>query len=127
MNKQEEMRHVVIEEYKQHGDAFVAKIASIDDRDQAALITNLQLLVLRENLPEINADEYYYADLLGLAVYNKEQVCLGQVVDFLATGANEVIVVHGEKEHLIPFVFDAYVLKIDVANKTMHVDWDAEF
>lgn len=125
----QEWRSVAIEEYRAHGDGFVAKLVDINDRDAAALITNLQLAVERENLPALEPEkgQYYFADLLGLTVYNQEQIELGQVVDFFATGANDVMVVRGKKEYLIPFVLDTYIVAIDLQTKRMQVEWDSEF
>lgn len=125
-------RAIKIDEYKMHGDGYVAKLSGIDDRDQAALITNLHLAMNREDLPELDTDQYYFNDLLGLQVYNQANIELGQVVDFFATGANDVMVVqgtvgNGKKEYLIPFVLDMYITSIDLPNKKMQVDWDAEF
>lgn len=121
-------RSICVEEYKLHGDAFVAKLSTVADRDAAALLTNLQLAVNREDLPDLNADEYYFNDLLGLQVYNQDDIELGQVAGFFETGANEVMVVrNGKKEYLIPFVLDMYVTAIDLPQKKMRVDWDAEF
>lgn len=120
-------RPIEIEEYKEHGDGFVAKLAEVADRDQAALVTNLQLAVQRDALPELDANEYYFNDMTGMTVVNQENIELGHVVEFFATGANEVMVVRGTKEYLIPFVLDMYILSIDLQAKKMLVDWDAEF
>lgn len=120
-------RPIAIEQYKMHGDGFVAKFSTIDDRDQAALITNLELAVDRNDLPELADKQYYLNDLLGLKVYNQADIELGEVIEFFATGANEVMVVRGTKEYLIPFVLDDYIVSIDVSAKIMRVDWDAEF
>lgn len=119
---------ITIERFRPHGDGFVAKFVDINDRDQAALITNANLAVTRDSLPELDTEQYYLTDLIGLTVYNSENIELGKVVDFFETGANEVIVVRGDKkEHLIPFVLDMYVLDIDLSTKQMRVQWDAEF
>lgn len=118
---------IKVEQFKAHGDGFVAKLAMIDDRDQAALITNAQIAVMRDALPELEEDEHYWADLHGLAVYNQEDVHLGLVVDVFATGANDVIVVQGTKEYLIPYALGSFVLEVDLEQKIMRVDWDAEF
>lgn len=119
---------VKIDHFKPHGDGFVAKLADISDRNQAALITNLNLAVTRDNLPELDTEQYYLTDLIGLTVYNEKDIELGQVADFFETGANDVIVVKsGKKEHLIPFVLDMYVLDIDLTTKQIRVLWDAEF
>lgn len=127
-SRKEGWRQVEVENFRQHGEGFVAKLVDVGDRDQAALITNAQLAVERENLPELDDDDYYFADLLGLTVFNQENIELGRVVDFMATGANDVMIVKGKKkEYLIPFVLDMYILEINTDNKTMRVDWDAEF
>lgn len=118
---------VEIEKVQPHGNAFVAKLAKIDDRDQAALITNAKLAVRREDMPEPESEQYYWADIIGLTVYNQDNVELGTVVDFFATGANDVIVVRSaDHEHLIPFVPDMYVLSVDLVAKQMQVRWDLE-
>lgn len=118
---------VKIEEFRPHAGGFVARLADIFDRDQAALITNLKIAVEREALPDLEDDEYYWTDCHGLLVYNQDQVCLGKIVDIFATGANDVIVVKGDKgEYLIPFVLDSYVEDIDFDAQTMKVRWDLE-
>ncbi len=116
-----------IEEFKAHGDGFVAKLAGVADRDQAALITNSEIATLRENLPELDTEEFYWADMIGLTVLNQDNIELGKVEDYFETGANEVIVVKGENgSHLIPFVPDMYVLDINLSTKQMRVQWDPE-
>jgi 16S rRNA processing protein RimM len=120
-------RPLQIEEFKVHGDGFVAKLAGVEDRDQAALITNAEIAVLRENLPELDSEEFYWNDLIGLTVINQDNIELGNIEDYFETGANDVIVVKGENgSHLIPFVPDMYVLDIDLSTKQMRVQWDPE-
>lgn len=124
-------RPLAIEHFKAHGDAFVVKLHEIEDRDQAALITNGNLAVYREDLPELDPEadkgSYYWADLIGLKVYNQNGIELGETVDFFATGANDVLVVQGETgEHLIPYVPEQYILNVDLAAKQMKVLWDLE-
>lgn len=118
-----------IETFSPHGNGFVAKLAHISDRDQAALITNSKLAVERADLPELEDDEHYWADIMGLAVVNQDNVQLGKVVDFFATGANDVVVVRDEekgKEHLIPYVPEMFILDVDVPAGLMRVQWDPE-
>lgn len=120
-------RSVKIEQFKPHGDSFVAKLADINDRDAAALITNSTVVVYRKDLPELDSEEFYLEDLIGLSVYNQDNIKLGQVKDFFETGANEVLVVQDEAvEHLIPFVPEMFVLNIDLPGKQMQVRWDLE-
>lgn len=127
-SRKEGWKSVKIEAFKEHGDGFVAKLVEVEDRDQAALITNAQLGVTRENLPELDEEQFYLNDLIGLTVFNQDDVELGQVLDFIATGANDVMVVQGKKkQHLVPFVLEMYILDIDLDTKRMRVDWDPEF
>lgn len=119
---------IVVEQFKTHGGCFVAKLEGIDDRDAAALITNAQLAVQRKDFPELEDDEFYFEDLIGLTVFNEDNLKLGEVKEFFATGANDILVVQGEKtEHLIPFVPEMFVIDIDLSNKQMKVRWDPEF
>lgn len=120
---------VEVEQVQLRNGGFTAKLVGIEDRDQAALITNVKLAVLRESMPEL-VDENYWSDVMGLTVYNEDQICLGKIVDIFETGANDVVVVKDEttgKEHLIPYVPEMYVLSVDLAAGTMQVRWDPEF
>ena len=71
--------------------------------------------------------EYYWVDLEGLRVVTVEGVELGHVAHMLSTGANDVMVVHGERERLLPFVQPDYVKGVDFDTGTVTVDWDPEF
>ena len=121
-------RTIKIEQFKTHGDCFIAKLAGIDDRDAAALITNAQLAVYRSDFPELEVGEYYLDDLIGMTVYNQDNVKLGTVKEFFATGANDILVVQDDNaEHLIPFVPEMFVIDIDLSCKKMQVRWELEF
>lgn len=121
-----------VEHAKIHGNTLLVKLDGVSDRDAAFKLKGKQVAVPREQLPEPDADEYYWSDLIGLQVTNQQQVALGEVVDVFETGANDVLVVkqkpggEGERERLIPFIAQV-VLEVDTAGKTMLVDWDAEF
>lgn len=124
LENKDEWQPVNVELFREHGNGYVAKLAGIEDRDQAALITNKKIAVDRLELPELK-DQHYWADLIGLKVLNHNDVVLGKVIEIFATGANDVLVVKGEKEeYLIPLVLDDYVLQVDLANKQMQVHWD---
>lgn len=119
-------REFTVEDAKVHGDHLTAKLQGVNDRDQAFLLKGKQIAVPRDELPEPEEDEYYWSDLIGMRVTNLEQVELGQVKDVFATGANDVLVVQGEQERLIPFVAQV-VLKVDPTEKSITVDWGADF
>lgn len=115
-----------LETAKVHNDVLVVKLKGVNDRDAALKCKGLHVAVARAELPEADEGEYYWSDLIGLEVTNHQGVALGLVVELFETGANDVLVVKGDRERLIPYT-DQAVLEIDLAKKTMLVDWDAEF
>jgi 16S rRNA processing protein RimM len=123
----DERRPVKVESGGPSGKTLVAKLAEIDDRESARVLIGQEIAVLRSDLPELASGEYYWADLLGLEVFNREGQALGTVERMMETGANDVLVIRGEKEHLVPYVPGQYVLRIDLEAGRMEVDWDSEF
>jgi len=115
-----------IEISKIHGNSIVAKLVNIDDRDAAFELRNKTILMPKHELPALEKGEYYWNDLMGHAVINQKQEHLGVVQTFLETGANDVLVVKGDKEHLIPFI-QHVILNVDMGKKEIEVDWDKDF
>lgn len=115
-----------VETVKVHGNTLLVKLAGIDDRDAALACKSRHVAVPREQLPAAGENEYYWSDLIGLKVRNRLQLDFGKVVDVFETGANDVLVVQGDRERLLPFV-DQVVLEVDMPAGTMLVDWDADF
>jgi len=114
-------------EGRRHGKGLVARLAGFDDRDQAAALVGREIAVRREQLPPARPDELYWADLEGLAVETRDGVSLGRVSHLFDTGANDVMVVKGERERLIPFVWGDVVEDVDLAAGKIRVDWDPDF
>ena len=110
-----------------HGKGLVAKFASVIDRSGAEAIAGLYVGAPRESLPKTEADEYYWADLVGLDVVNMQGERLGKVSGLLSSGANEVLCVRdGEHERLLPFV--AQVVKsVDTASGRICVEWGSDW
>ncbi len=96
------------------------------DRDQARQYVNLELAIDRVELPELAENEYYQADLIGLAVSNQQGEYFGRVDSILETGANDVLVIQGEQEYLIPYL-DHVVLEIELAQQKIIVDWQKDY
>ena len=109
------------------GKGIVATLPEIEDRDGAARFVGSEVWVRRSALPKSKRGEYYWTDLEGLEVVTIEGVTLGKVSHLIATGANDVLVVKGERERLIPFVTDDYVKEVDFDSGRVTVDWDPEF
>jgi 16S rRNA processing protein RimM len=116
-----------IKQGKRHGKHLIAMLDNVNDREQAETQVNRKISIYRDQFPELPEDEFYWADLIGLRVELKDGKDLGTIRDMLATGANDVMVVQGEKELLIPFVLGQYVHKVDLEQGVITADWDPEF
>jgi len=110
-----------------HGKGVVAQLKGCDDREQAAMLMQAEIAIPREQLPELQPDEFYWADLEGLKVQTTEGVDLGIVDYLLETGANDVVAVKGERERLIPYLWQDVIQSVDLKAGLMIVDWDPEF
>ena len=110
-----------------HSKGLVVFFKEISDRNIVSLYTQAKIAILREQLPDLAEDEHYWSDLEGMTVQTKQGVILGKVDHLFETGSNDVLVVKGDKERLIPYLKDNTILAIDKANKLIIVDWDPEF
>ena len=111
---------------KAQGKGIIAKLSGCDDRDLAAELIGSDIAIPRDQLPGTGHDEYYWTDLEGLAVQTRDEVSLGRVDHLFETGANDVIVVKGDRQRLIPFIPDV-VLEVSISDGVITVDWDPEF
>ena len=114
-------------EGKKHGKHLVALLENVNDRDQAENLVNRPIAVYRDQFPELPDDEFYWTDLVGLLVHLADGTELGRIERMLATGANDVMVVQGERERLIPFVQEQYVKSVNLDEGIVVVDWDSDF
>lgn len=121
---------------KIHGDTIVGQLAGVADRDAALLLRGYRVYVSRDEFPALEADEFYWVDLIGLQVVNDAGVDLGVVADMIDNGAHSVLRIEFPStgkdgkpvtgERLIPFV-GAYVKTVDQAAKRIVVDWEADY
>ena len=110
-----------------HGKVLVAKLEGIADRTAAEKYKGQLIAVPRAELPEREEGEYYWSDLVGMSVENLAGEKFGMVDSLLETGANDVLVVKGERgETLIPFI-GAVIQQVDLKKKTIRVDWFADY
>lgn len=114
------------EQAKKHGKGVIAKLPNFEIPEAAKKITNAEIAVTREQLPALTGN-YYWNDLHGLTVVNLNNATLGIVDHLFTTPANDVLVVKGTKEFLIPFLLPQFIKEIDLTKKIMVVDWDEEF
>jgi 16S rRNA processing protein RimM len=109
------------------GKGLMVHLPGADDRDAAEALVGSEIWVDRERLPPAAPGEYYWIDLEGLEVVTVEGRALGRVHHMMATGANDVMAVHGDRERLIPFLQPDVVTAVDLEAGRITVDWDAEF
>lgn len=117
----------VLEAGRIQSNGIVVALKGCGDRESAAALRHAAVAVPRSALPEPAPGEYYWHDLIGLAVATTEGVELGRVDHLLETGANDVLVVYGDRERLIPWIQGRVVQSVDLANGRMTVDWDPTF
>jgi len=127
---------ITLDECKVHSNTVVAKISGIDDRNLAEALRGARIFLPRSNFPSASKDEYYWVDLIGLDVVNREGVNLGAVRDLMTTGPHSVLCVEYQAvaedgteaaaERMIPFVA-AYVDGVDIPGKRITVDWQPDY
>lgn len=125
-----------VDEAKNHSGSVVAKFIDLDDRNMAEALRGARIFLPRSSFPAASADEYYWVDLIGLNVINREGIALGCVRDLMATGPHSVLCVEFASvqedgtsitaERMIPFV-SAYVDSVDIAGKCVTVDWQPDY
>ncbi|WP_437883614.1 ribosome maturation factor RimM [Pseudomonas sp. LRF_L74] len=114
------------------GKVLVAKLAGLDDREEARALAGFEICVSRSLLPALDDDEFYWYQLVGLKVIDQNGQLFGVIDHLMETGANDVIAVKpcagsiDDRERLLPYTTQC-VLKVDLDAGEMHVDWDADF
>jgi 16S rRNA processing protein RimM len=124
-----------IAQAREHGDDVVAELRDYSDRSAAETLRGARIFVARSSFPSAALDEFYWVDLIGLQVVNRESVRLGDVVGLIDTGVHSVLRVRAatgapgaaqDAETLIPFVA-AYVDKVDLGTRLISVDWGLDY
>ena len=127
LEKGREQRLLKVIDGRIQGKGIVARLETIERCEQAESLCGWTISIARSQLPEPEKDEYYWSDLIGLAVVTTTGVSLGVVDHLLETGANDVLVVQGDSERLIPFIQGSVLKKIDLVAGLIEVDWDPDF
>jgi 16S rRNA processing protein RimM len=127
---------IAIDESKTHSGSVVAKVSGMDDRTAAEALRGARIFLPRSSFPAASTDEYYWVDLIGLNVVNREGLALGSVRDLMTTGPHSVLCVEYSAtqedgssaiaERMIPFV-SVYVDAVDVPGKRITVDWQPDY
>jgi 16S rRNA processing protein RimM len=109
------------------GKSVVVYLDGINDRDKAEAFIGCDIFISPEQLPKKTEGEYYWSDLIGLRVETNQAVQLGVVDSLLETGANDVLIVKGDRERAVPFLQGQTVINIDLQSGIIIVDWDPDF
>lgn len=125
-----------VTQVKTHGDSVVAATRELADRDAAHALRGARVFVPRSSFPSTTDDEFYWVDLIGAEVVNREGHSLGRVTSLIDTGAHSVLCVRRPDagpdesdttaERLIPFVA-AYVDRVDAVAHRIEVDWGLDY
>ncbi|MGP4123841.1 MAG: ribosome maturation factor RimM [Sodalis sp. (in: enterobacteria)] len=134
IKKPNEWRPIRLESWKRHNQALLIKVKDIDDREAATLLTNCEIVIDASQLPDLDNGEYYWKDLIGCQVVTVGGYQLGEVIDLIETGSNDVLVVKanpkdafGIQERLIPFLDRQVIMSVDLTLYVIKVDWDPGF
>ena len=122
---------LAIKEARTHSDTVVASAHEVEDRTGAEAMRGARIFIPRSSFPGTDKDEYYWVDLIGLAVVNRDGIELGAVRELLSTGAQTVLVMEYAQdgrmqERMIPFV-SIYIDKVDLPARRILVDWQADY
>jgi 16S rRNA processing protein RimM len=112
---------------RQAGQVLVVGLPGVTERDGAMALVGAEVFIERASLPKPAPGEHYWSDLEGLEVVTIEGTSLGRVSHLFATGANDVMVVKGERQRLIPYLPERVVRGVDLEAGRIEVDWDPEF
>lgn len=127
LKKDDETKIVNVVDGQLQGKTIVAQLAGVNDRDQAASLMGWDIFISQDQLPKAAKGEYYWSELIGLNVETIDGVRLGVVDSLLETGANDVIIVQGERERCLPFLKGQTIINVDLDAGKIIVDWDPEF
>ena len=118
-------KEVILRSLRATGNGLACRLEGIETREAAQALNGAEIRVNRAALPPPGKDEWYWADLEGLEVRNLSGERLGAVSGLMATGANDVLIVEGDRRRLIPFLPGSRVRKVNLAERRLVVDWDA--
>jgi 16S rRNA processing protein RimM len=127
-------KNYLVEQWRPNGNSLVAKLESVESRDDAERIKNCDISIQTEQLPTLAGDDFYWRDLIGMQVETLEGYQLGEVKELFETGSNDVMLVKarsndafGQKERMLPFIRESVIKAVDMQARTITVDWDPGF
>lgn len=129
------LQWIGLKNWKRHNQDLIIKVKEVEDRKAATLLTNCEIVVDASQLPNLDNGEYYWKDLLGCQVITISGCQLGEVIDFMETGSNDILVLKAKlkkdgfiiQKHLIPFLDGQVIKNVDLTAHVIEVDWTPVF
>lgn len=122
-----EWKALRLSEGRPHGKSLVARLEGYEDREAVRELVGAEIAIERSQLEAPEEGSYYWADLIGAQVVNVAGEEFGRVAHLIDTGVQDVLVIRGEREYLIPFVRGHYVREVDLAAGRIVVDWERDY
>jgi len=118
-----------VRQWRRQGPRLVARLEEVATREEAESLRGTILSFGRAELPRAEGDSYYWHDLIGLDVYNRDDELMGKVSGLLNAGAHDVLEIRrsGKGDVLVPFVTGHFVDNVDLEGGRIDVDWQAEW
>lgn len=116
-----------------NGKRLIVQLEGVDTRDLAENLIGYEVHVSVDAMPDLEAGEFYWFQLEGLAVRNIDGEVLGKIDHMLETGANDVMVVEptddsiDKEQRLIPYLKGDVVKRVDQETGVVTVDWDSDY
>ena len=126
MHKGNCWEEIHLEDSRENSNHLIVKLPNYNSPEKARSLSNVKIAVLQNQLPKLQNNEYYWIDLIGSKIINLENFDLGIVQNLISTGANDVLVTLGDRKRLIPYI-STVILKVDLAEKVIHVDWQQDW
>lgn len=126
LQENEGFRSLEIEAGRPYGKGVIVKFRGIDSPEKVRELAGRQVVIPRSALPDTGKDEYYWADLEGLAVIDQHGRCLGKVGWMIQTGSTDAMVVEDDEGHqiAIPWLQDTVILRVSLESGEIFVNWD---
>ena len=118
---------LVVTAFRSYQSIFLVNFSRIENRSLASNFKNKFVFIKKTYLPPTPTGEFYWEDLKGFSVINKNKFEFGKVAEFIETGGKDVMRIVGVEEFFIPFVWDYYILSVNREQKIILVDWDSSW
>jgi 16S rRNA processing protein RimM len=112
--------HHEVKALRPHKQLLLVDVVDVGNRDMAQALIGCQVLIERSALPALEQDTYYWADLVGLAVYTPKG-CIGKIEAVIPTGSNDVYVVQGPGGEILVPALASVVCSVDLQARIMRV------